>query len=97
MNNPVNVPELVYGDVNFQAFINCKLTLKNGKQTVLWAFVPKGVSFEDIEMGLNKASKHPEPYTAQKKRFIHYTRINFCRCSVVSVNSFSNKNHSAPW
>ncbi len=78
MNNPVNVPELVYGDVNFQAFINCKLTLKNGKQTVLWAFVPKGVSFEDIEMGLNKAleasgtvhSAEKEIYTLYKNKFL---------------------------
>lgn len=78
MDNSVNVPALVYGDVNFQAFINCKLTLKNGEQTVLWAFVPKGVSFEDIAMGLNKAleasgivhSAEKEVYTLRKNKLL---------------------------
>lgn len=76
MNNSGNAPELVQGDVNFKAFINCKLTLKDGTQTALWAFVPKGVSFEDIAMGINKAleasgtvySVEKEVYTLRKNK-----------------------------
>lgn len=68
MNNPVNAPELVCGDVDFKAFINCKLTLKDGTQAVLWAFVPQGVSFEDVAMGLNKALEASETvYSVEKE------------------------------
>lgn len=76
MNNAVNAPDMVQGDVNFKAFINCKLTLKDGTQTVLWAFVPKGVSFDHVAMGLNKAleasqtvySVEKEVYTLRKNK-----------------------------
>lgn len=85
MNNAVNAPELVQGDVNFKAFINCKLTLKDGTQTVLWAFVPKGVSFDDVSMGLNVAleasgtihSVEKEVYTLRKNKPLSlFTRLS---------------------
>lgn len=89
MNNLVKAPEPVHGDVNFQAFINCKLTLKDGTHTVLWAFAPKGVSFEDVAMGLNKAfeasgivhSVEKEVYTLRKGKtaslFCHLNKLIF--------------------
>lgn len=76
MKSQVSTPELACSDVNFQSFVNCKLIFKDGTQQVLWAFVPPGVSFEDIIMGLNKAfeesgnvySVEKEVYTLQKNK-----------------------------
>lgn len=53
---PFSVPD----GVNFRALIKSNITLRNGKETVMFTFVPDDLSFDDAMAGVLRGVKLSE-------------------------------------
>lgn len=54
------LPSSVPDGVNFRALIKSNITLRNGKETVMFTFVPDDLSFDDAMAGVLRGVKLSE-------------------------------------
>lgn len=67
---PFNCPD----GVEFTLLIKSNITLKNGKETVMFTIMPKGLSFDDVIAGIDKGLEFG--YSAKRVQHETFSLLN---------------------